>query len=296
MTVRPATGIAPVNRYGVRVARQLLSHALQVLCPPLRATLVEPVWNAAVRGEWVRGPKATRTDAVIFYIHGGGFFAGSPRTHRGVTSRLSTATRLPVFSVSYRLAPEHRFPAAPDDVANGYRWLIEQGYSPDRIVIAGDSAGGFLAMDLVIENARTDAPQPAAAVLISPMHDLSLAIAEEHERTRRDAFVSVVRARSLVELYTGGSADPRLELRPVRGMALPPTLIQVGDAEFLTADSVDLADRLDRAGAHCELQVWPDQMHVFHALAALVPESRSAYRAAAQFITTNLDPADTIAV
>ncbi|MFQ6325327.1 alpha/beta hydrolase [Nocardia sp. CWNU-33] len=152
------------------------------------------MWEAAVHGEWVQGPKATRTDAVVFYIHGGGFFAGSPRTHRGVTSRLSTATRLLVFSVSYRLAPEHRFPAAPDDVANGYRWLIDQGYAPDRIVIAGDSAGGFLAMDLVIENARIDAPQPAAVVLISPMNDLSFATAQAHERTRRDAFVSVARA------------------------------------------------------------------------------------------------------
>lgn len=92
-----------------------------------------------------------------------------------------------------------------------------------------------------------------------------------------------------------GSADPRLELRPTRGMTLPPTVIQVGDAEFLTVDSIELADRLDRAGARCELQVWPDQMHVFHALAALIPESRSAYRAAL-FITTNLDRATTIAV
>ncbi|WP_406229891.1 alpha/beta hydrolase [Nocardia sp. NBC_01009] len=107
---------------------------------------------------------------------------------------------------------------------------------------------------------------------------------------------TVARARAVVDLYTDGSADPRLDLRPTCGMTLPPRLIQVGDAQFLTADSIELADRLDRAGARCELQVWPDQMHVFHALAALIPESRSAYRAAALFITTNLDRAATLAV
>lgn len=257
---------------------------MRSLAPVLRDTAVESIIDGAVRGEWVRGPKATRTDAVILYVHGGGFVAGSARSYRGMTSRLSTATRLPVFAVDYRLAPEHPFPAAPHDVAGAYRWLLAR-YPANRIVVAGDSAGGYLAADLAIANARSRSAAPAALLLFSPMTDLSLEIAAGYEAGERDGIMSVQVASAAIAQFT---AD-RLELLPGPGMALPPTLIHAGASEFFTADAIALAERLRAAGAACELEVWPDQMHVFHALPALVPEARTAYRAAARFVFDILD-------
>ncbi|GAA5064392.1 hypothetical protein GCM10023318_50280 [Nocardia callitridis] len=287
--MRPLLELAPSNADTVRVAREVLAGAMRMLGPPLSGTTVTPVDDHGARGEWVYARRLGALDAVILYVHGGGYVACSPRTHRGITSRLSAATGMKVFAVGYRLAPEHPFPAAVHDVAAAYRWLLGQGFTPDRIVLAGDSAGGQLAADLVLANARAATPQPAALVLFSPMVDLTLTIAARHERTRRDPLISVPKVRSLVEMYTGGSAHPRLELRPEQGMVLPRMLIQVGDAEFVAADAVELARRWHAVGAESELQMWPDQLHVFHALPVLAPEASSAYRAAARFISASLE-------
>ncbi|WP_169338160.1 alpha/beta hydrolase [Nocardia vinacea] len=276
--------LTPVSPNTLPFARVVIDRTMRSLAPVLRDTTIEPIVDGAVRGEWVHGPKASRTDAIILYVHGGGFIAGSVLSYRGVTSRLSTATRLPVFAVDYRLAPEHPFPAAPHDVARAYRWLRAR-YPAKHIVVAGDSAGGYLAADLAITNARNRSAAPAALLLFSPMTDLSLEIAASHEAADQDGIISVPVATAAIAHFT----TDRLELRPAPGTSLPPTLIHTSDSELFAADAIALAERLRAAGAVCELEVWPDQMHVFHALPALVPEARTAYRAAARFVSDILD-------
>ncbi len=285
LTIRRVGAATPVNAATVPVVRQLLERGLRATAPTLGGTRIELVDDGDVRGEWVRGPKATREDIVVLYVHGGGFVAGSPRAYRGVTSRLSTALRAPVFGLAYRLAPEHPFPAAPHDLDAAYRWLLRCGYWPDQIVVAGDSAGGYLAADLVIANARAGLHEPAALMLFSPMADLSLSIAEVHDGAADEGILSMSVARAAVAHYLDGDGGPH-DLRPAPGMSLPPTLIQASTTELLGGDAVVLADRFHRAGASCELQMWPDQIHVFQALPVVVPESRMAYRAAAQFLAS----------
>ena len=121
-----------------------------------------------VVGEWVYGAGVPRdqADTAIYFVHGSGYALCSPRTHRRLTSWLSRLTGLPVFSVDYRLAPRHRFPTAADDVRSGWDWLIgDRGLAPERTVMAGDSAGGHLAVDLLLQ---PDVAHPAALVLLSP--------------------------------------------------------------------------------------------------------------------------------
>ncbi|MGW5381817.1 alpha/beta hydrolase [Nocardia sp. NPDC003963] len=289
LTARRLAELAPVNAHTLPTARALIDRAMRTAAPTLRGTTVDEVRSGTVAGEWVRGPRAVRDDAVILYVHGGGFVAGSAAGYRGVASRLSTATRLPVFTLDYRLAPEHPYPAAPRDVAAAFRWLVAQGCRPDRLVVAGDSAGGFLTADFAISNARTGFPAPAGIVLFSPMADLSLALAAGFEGAAAEGLLSAGLSRRAVAHFT---ADP-YELRPVRGMPLPPALIHTSDTEFFGGDGIALAERWVAAGAACELRVWRDQMHAFQVLPALVPESRLAYRAAARFVSSVLDTAAT---
>jgi acetyl esterase/lipase len=200
-------------------------------------------------------------------------------------------TGLPVFACDYRLAPHHRFPAAGDDVVAAYDWLIGQGWPPERIVVAGDSAGGHLAVDLVLELSRNDRPLPPAVVLFSPLFDVTFGLADQREQqVGRDPLVSAARARRLLSLYTDGAdlTHPRLTFDFQHAGALPPILIQAGAREMLAADAEHLAEALRGAGGRCELQVWPDQMHVFQALPVLVPEAEIALGRAAAFLSAEL--------
>ncbi|WP_280260193.1 alpha/beta hydrolase [Nocardia abscessus] len=287
LTFRPVIDLIPVTPSTIPAARIFIDNVLRTVAPMLRDTVVAAVRGDEVRGEWIRGPRVVRDDAAILYVHGGGFVAGSARAYRGITSRLSAATWLPVFAVDYRLAPEHPFPAASEDVSAAYRWLLAQGFPAERIIVAGDSAGGYLAADFVITNAREGGPRPAALVLLCPMTDLSLTAANAHETAQRDGLLTISAVTAAIAHFT---TEPR-ELRPRRGMSLPPTLIHAGDEEFFTGDATALAAGLHAAGASCELVLWPNQMHVFHVFAAMVPEARIAYRGAARFIDRHLDPA-----
>ncbi|MGK2881564.1 MAG: alpha/beta hydrolase fold domain-containing protein, partial [Mycobacterium sp.] len=217
--------------------------------------------------------------------HGSGYAICSPRTHRRLTAWLSRLTRLPVFCVGYRLAPEHPFPAAADDVHAGWDWLRHNGLAQHDIVVAGDSAGCHLAIDLVLHGAHQ--PRPAALVLFSPLVDLTFTLAGQRERLRPDPAVRATDAARLVRLYCGtiDPAHPRLVHDLASCAPLPPTLIQAGGAEMLAADAHHLATAIRTAGGECTLQVWPDQVHVFQALPRASPEAAQAMCSAAQFIT-----------
>jgi acetyl esterase/lipase len=292
VTLRPLSEVLPSNYAGIWVARRAMDVMLGVLSRPVPRTTYEPVNHPVVdggrvRGEWVRAPGADSGDAVLLYVHGSGYAICSARTHRAITSRLSELTGLTVFACDYRLAPRHRFPAAADDVRAAYDWLLDQGWTPDRIVVAGDSAGGHLGVDLACELARTGEPLPAGLVAISPLYDPSLALAQAKEQEHGpDPVISVARTRKLLDLYLR-DADPvhaRLAVRPPAGKGWPPTLVHAGSGELLAADARALAAAVHAAGGECRLRMWPGQVHVFQMFAGLVPEAGVALDEIGEFI------------
>jgi epsilon-lactone hydrolase len=239
-------------------------------------------------GQERSAPGSGSGDRAIYFLHGSGFALCSPRTHRRLTAWLSRLTGLPVFCLDYRLAPEHRFPAAAVDVRSGWDWLCtERGLSPDRIFVAGDSAGGHLAVDLLLQ---PDVVHPAGMALLSPLVDLTFTLSRTREALRRDPAVRSADAARLVKLYCAGTdiAHPRLTLDVAGGRVMPPTLIQAGGGEMLAADARQLAADIAMAGGDCELQIWPDQVHVFQALPRLAPEAEPAMRRVAAFISEAL--------
>jgi epsilon-lactone hydrolase len=290
-----STVLPPQHAWGLWVSRQIVARVMDAFGPPLAGTHVVPVDTTTsdgrrVVGEWVYGATVPRgkTDTAIYFVHGSGYALCSPRTHRRLVSWLSRLTGLPVFSVDYRLAPRHRFPSAADDVRSCWDWLIgDYGLAPERTVVAGDSAGGHLSVDLLLQ---PDVVHPRALGLLSPVADLTFTLARTRERLRRDPAIRSRDAVRLLELYCVGidSNHPRLKLDVAAGRALPPTFIQAGGAEMLAADAIALAEDIRTAGSQCTLQIWPDQVHVFQALPRLSPEATPAMGYLASFISGQL--------
>lgn len=293
LTLRQISAVLPPERaWGLWTSRQIVARVMDTFGPSLRGIDVEPVDTTLpdgrrLVGEWVRATGSADDGAAIYYVHGSGYALCSPRTHRRLTGWLSRLTGLPVFSVDYRLAPRHRFPSAATDVRSGWDWLIQNGHEPHRVVVAGDSAGGHLAVDLALQ---PDTAHPAALVLFSPLMDLSFGLARAREELRPDPAIRAVDAQRLLELYCVGTAldHPRLTLDVAGGRVLPPTLVQAGGGEMLVADARKLAVDIRTAGGACDLQIWPDQVHVFQALPRLTPEARPAMYSVANFISDAL--------
>lgn len=286
-TVRPLAGVVPTNRAGVLFARWLVAQGLRVGGSPLPGSQIEPIGpGGGARGEWVRGPGVVRDDAVVLYVHGSGYALCSARTHRGLTTRVSGGTGLPVFACDYRLAPRYRFPSAADDVRLAYDLLVEQGHEPGRILVAADSAGGHLAVDLTLQLLRERRVPPAALTLFSPLFDTTLSLAAARERMRPDPMISAAAAARLVGSYVRDAdpGSPRWRLSFTGVSDFPPALIQAGGREMLATDAVELARALRRAGSDCELDVVAGQMHVFQALPRVIPEAEPALERACAFL------------
>ncbi|HEY7592748.1 MAG TPA: alpha/beta hydrolase [Actinophytocola sp.] len=258
--------------------------------PVPRGTRFRPVHEdtagGTVRGVWVTGRRAAESAGVLLYLHGGGFVFGSRKTHRHFVAALSAATGRPAFLVDYRRAPEHPFPAAADDALAAYRYLLANGHRPEQIVVAGDSAGGHLTAGLLADLSRRRLPMPAAAVMFSPFLDLTCAELDDRDAVRRDPFVPPQRAKECGRTYAGehGPDARRLNVLAAPKRRWPPLLIQVGDTECLLGDSERMAESVRAAGGHCELQVWPGQVHVFPAFYPVLPEGRAAIRYIGDFL------------
>ncbi len=241
---------------------------------------------AGVPGEWVEadapagGPATTTT---LLYLHGGGFVGGSPRSHRPLTAALALQG-LRVFAPDYRLAPEQPFPAAPHDVLAVYR-ALRAAAPTARLVVAGDSAGGNLALGLMQTLRDAGEALPAAAALFSPVLDLTGASPSMTLNAHRDAMLDPTQLPQMAAAYLAG-ADPLLPLAsPLFGdmAGLPPLLLHVGESEVLRDDAVRLAQKAREAGVVVELQVFPVVPHVWQLLRQL-PEARRSVRAAGAFL------------
>lgn len=250
---------------------------LVALSPLPDGTTREPVEAGGVPCEWITGHGASGPGTIL-YLHGGGYTIGSINSHRALVSRLSSATGLRGLAVDYRLAPEHPFPAAIDDATAAYRWLLGQGTSPDRVVIAGDSAGGGLTVATLLALRAAGIPMPAAGVCISPWVDLEGA---GDSMTTCAALDPMVQRDGLLRMAAAylGDTHPRTPLAsPIHAdlRDLPPLLIHVGTRETLLDDATRLAAAAHAAGVDVELETWPEMIHVWHAFSPLLPEADQA--------------------
>jgi epsilon-lactone hydrolase len=238
-----------------------------------------------VPAHWITLP-GTDPRRVLLYLHGGGYQLGSFRSHGELASRLGRASGRRVLLPEYRLAPEHPFPAAVDDVLAVWRWLrTAQGLAGSAVAVAGDSAGGGLALALMTTLRDAGEDLPAAAVLMSPWTDLSFSGASMTEREAEDPVLTPDEIRDFAAIYLAG-ADPRAPLASplfARLDGLPPMLIQVGTAELLLSDSEELAKSAAAAGVDVTTSVREGLPHVYQAMAD-TPEAVAATDHAGAFL------------
>jgi acetyl esterase/lipase len=214
------------------------------------------------------------SERAVLYFHGGGYTAGSTTSHGSLCRRLAVATGVRVLGVDYRLAPEHPYPAAVDDALAVYRWVLGEGLDPERVVVAGDSAGGGLAAALVLAAREAGEPVPSGAVLISAWTDLTLAGASVDLRAAEDPVCSRENLARNAAAYTGGEDLACPLVSPLFGdlAGFPPLLLFVGTAEVLLDDSLRFAAAADAAGVDVALVVEDDLVHVWPFFSG-VPES-----------------------
>ena len=245
----------------------------------------EPVVANGVDAAWICAPGGA-TDRVVLYLHGGGYIMGSLNTHRDLMGRISRVAETRVLGLDYRLAPEHPFPAAVDDTLAAYRFLLEQGLAPERIAVAGDSAGGALTLAALIAGRDAGLPMAGAAVCLSPFLDLEGTGESIKTRAEVDPIATPEVIDVWAKAYLAG-ADPRTPLaNPLYAdlHGLPPMLIQVGDHEVLLDDSTRLAERAQAVGVKVKLEVWPEMIHRWHSYASVLPEGQQAIDDIGNFI------------
>jgi len=243
----------------------------RVSCGPVEGDLLIPPGGDASR--------------LIIYYHGGGFLFGSSRTHRVTVSNLARAAGCAVWAPDYRLGPEHPAPAAHEDAFGVYLWALTQGFAPGRIALAGDSAGGNLALHVAVRAKAQGLPQPAALVLLSPWVDFAEDGASYREVTD-DPFIT----RDMLDAFKAaylGEVDPKSpEVTPFYAdfAGLPPTLIHVGSWERLRDESVTLSERMTAAGVTVDLKIFEGMPHTWQMFAPFLDEGMQSIEAGAAFI------------
>jgi acetyl esterase/lipase len=231
---------------------------------------IGPAAVSGIAGEWLR--PAGSAAAAILYLHGGAYCTGSAATHRALTSRFARAAGLSLFAADYRLAPEHPFPAAVEDALAAYRALAETG----PVVLAGDSAGGGLALSVALAAREQKIHPPVALVLFSPWIDLN----DIPEAVPNELTTSAAWLRVCARHYLAGRDAPRL----TNLAGLPPTLIQAGGEELLLRDATHLHDALERAGVAVTCEIVPRRWHAFQIHAGMLPSADAALTRAGEFI------------
>lgn len=240
-----------------------------------------------VYAEWIDAPGVAQDRAFLF-IHGGGYYRGSVQSTRPTAARISAATGARVLSTSYRLAPEHAFPAAIDDVHCTYQWLLAQGADPAKTVVGGISAGGGLTLALLLKLKNRGEPLPAAAVPMSAWTDLTQTAETMQTKADEDPSISKAYLDRMSGYYLNG-ADPKTPLAsPLFGdlAGLPPLLVQVGTAETLLDDSRLFAERAQAAGVDVAYRPWQDMIHGWH-MVGFLPEALDAIGEAGDFFKSH---------
>lgn len=215
--------------------------------------------------EWVHVNRAHMKKYVILYCHGGGYSTGSCLYARTLTTKLASSTSMDVFCFDYRLAPEHPYPAAPEDAMKAWNYLMLLGYGARDVIVAGDSAGGNLALSLVLKLKEERRILPRGMVLLSPWTDLTASGKSHVSRAGVDPVLDAEYLKKMTENYAAGQDYENPLISPLFGelTGLPPTYIQVGNNEILLNDSTKLHKRMIRANVSVKLDVYEGMWHVF---------------------------------
>ena len=294
-TLRPAVdAIAKVGASGPFAGTPAfrVANVAEVVLAPLRAprgTLRKQVQFANFRAEWlwhnsIDGPSNPAGGAIV-YLHGGAFVAGGLHSHRRLGARIAIACAMPLLNVDYRQLPKAHI---TDSVDDAYRYLLDQGFAPEKIIIAGDSAGGGLAFAAALAIRERGLAMPGAIVAIAPFADFDSTRRAAHPN---DAIDPVMSAFLLsVPVLHGFAKDVPIDpaWSPVNHdfTGLPPVLIQVGSTEVLRDDAEQLAQRCAEAGVPYTLQVWDHAIHDFHVAADVLPDARAAIAEIGKFVHT----------
>ncbi|MCV7399606.1 alpha/beta hydrolase [Mycobacterium fragae] len=292
LTIRPALA---VGSYVPRMPWPfgLIDFASRVLLPApgtIRKTVELP--NATA--QLVRAPGVLPADGkrrIVLYLHGGAFLTCGVHSHSRVVNAISRFGDAPVLVVNYRLIPKHSVGMALDDCHDAYRWLRLRGYEPEQIVLAGDSAGGYLALALA-QRLQEDGEEPAAMVAISPLMQLAKEPKQSHPNIKTDAMFPAKAFDALVALVASAAAKHIVDGKPEElyepldhvELGLPRTLIHVSGSEVLLHDAQLAAARLAAAGVPAEVRIWPGQIHDFQLAAPIVPEATRSLRQIGEYI------------
>lgn len=289
--VRPALRLAPINRTTIPVGALALD-GLARLRPQPRGVEREQVSMPGFRMEIIRPAGAARSvhDGAMLYLHGGGFAICGLETHRPVAASLARRTGLPVVNVAYRQLPGRSILQSIEDCLSAYRWLLRHGADGSRIVLAGDSAGGYLTFATALRTIELGMPAPAGLIGLSPLLDLDYAAKRDYMNVALDPYIPLSALEAVVRLGAeiDGVLDPLLS--PVNGILadLPPVLLIAAEDEILRYDAELMAERLAAAGVPHALELWRGQVHAFTTIWPGLPESRAALGRAARFVRTCL--------
>jgi len=242
--------------------------------------------------QWVLPESEFDETCVILYLHGGAYVQRTPVFHHRYTTNLANITKTRVLLVDYRLAPEHPFPAALEDAYAAYLWLLQQNYSPQKIVIAGDSAGGGLAVATLLYARDRSLPLPACAVLMSPWLDLAGTGNSIIRLSAADPQLSWENLEKSAQSYYGKYPPTHPLISPLYAdlKGLPPMLIIAGGTEILLDDSIRFADRASVADVDVDLVVEPNMGHVWSIFDMVIPEAQVANRITNDFIQSIVHP------
>jgi acetyl esterase/lipase len=265
------------------------SNRLGTIAPVHRKVQISPLEANGVAGEWheLEGAPA---DRALLYLHGGAWMIGSAAMYRHFVSRLAYYSGINALVIDYRLAPEHPFPAGLDDCLAAFEYLVERGIGPEKIVVAGDSAGGNLTLALLLARRDHGLPLPGAAVGISPATDLTRSSPSQQTRAKVDPFFGGHELGFVVQQYAIDHPPDHHLISPLQAelSGLPPLLLHVGDHEVLLDDAVLFAEKARSAGVEVQLKVWPEMFHVFQIFDPMLPEARVANREIVEFIRAHL--------
>lgn len=258
------------------------------MMPAVEGVEISDIEIAGMHGARV-APGGALGDAAILYLHGGGYSIGSRTSHAPLVANLAKAAGVQAFLPEYRLGPEDPYPAAVDDAEAAYAWVLDQGIAPDRVTIAGDSAGGGLCAALLVRLRDAGEPMPACAVLISPWCDLE-ALGEVSDEAMDVDFLRPEQLEQFARWYA--SEDVRSEpcCSPVGAdlSGFPPLLIQVGEAEILCDQGRRIAAAAKDAGVDVTLEVEPHMFHTWPLFAGALPEAAEAIARESAFIRARL--------
>lgn len=269
--------------------------ARRLVTPPVHRTVVQrPNYGLEVLTPRPANG-VSRIERVVLYVHGGGYIACSPSTHRPLTARLAREWAAAVVVPDYRLAPEAPFPAGRDDVIDAWRWMLERySLQPEQVVFAGDSAGGGLALAAALHCETAGLPRPAAIVAFSPWTDLACTGASVTANTDRCAMFLPTQLHAAAGEYAGNAATDDPQMSPLYAdlASLPPLCLHASTDELLRDDTVRLAERALAAGADVSWRLWAGVPHVWQFLAGFLPEARESLDVAAYFVRQRVPARD----